>query len=429
MTAPVCVVIEDSLLLPYRILAIAPTSFFADYGAHVRIYEEVRHLQERGHRVTICTYHNGDAVPGMDIRRSLNVPWRQGVQVGSTRHKLYFDVMLEWTVLRAALRTRPHLIHAHMYEGALLGWPLRQLLGVPLVFDYQGSLSGEMIDHHFLRRDGTFYPAVRGLESWINGLPDAIITSSENGAAALRDTFQVPPERVFPITDGVNTSVFAPPGTAAARETVAARKALLGIPPEAKVVVYLGVLAPYQGTDLLLEAARTVLQTQPDTYFVIMGYPGAESYARLAGEMGLLHRVLFPGRIPYAEAPAWLSVGDVAVAPKLSATEGAGKIGNYMALGLPTVAFDTPVSREFLGDLGLYAERGNAVALAGALDSILDDDARRPRLGAALRDRAVRCYSWQAAVRRIEDVYAVARRWRGGAQPAPVPPPLRSARQ
>jgi hypothetical protein len=37
MTAPVCVVIEDSLLLPYRILAIAPTSFFADYGAHVRI--------------------------------------------------------------------------------------------------------------------------------------------------------------------------------------------------------------------------------------------------------------------------------------------------------------------------------------------------------------------------------------------------------
>jgi glycosyltransferase involved in cell wall biosynthesis len=406
--------------LPYRILAIAPTSFFADYGAHVRIYEEVRHLQERGHRVTICTYHNGDAVPGMDIRRSLNVPWRQGVQVGSTRHKLYFDVMLEWTVLRAALRTRPHLIHAHMYEGTLLGWPVRQLLGIPLIFDYQGSLTGEMVDHHFLRPDGTFYPAVRGLESWINGLPDAIITSSENGAAALRDGFHVPPERIFPITDGVNTTVFAPPTTAAQRETVAARKAQLGIPPEAKVVVYLGVLAPYQGIDLLLEAARTVLQTQPDTYFVIMGYPGVESYARLAGEMGLLHRVLFPGRIPYPEAPSWLSVGDVAVAPKLSATEGAGKIGNYMALGLPTVAFDTPVSREFLGDLGLYAERGNAPDLAATLASILADDARRPHLGVALRERAIRCYSWHAAIRRIEDVYELARQRRGGSQPAPL---------
>ena len=48
---------------------LAPTPFFADRGCHVRIYEEARALQALGHRVTICTYHNGRDLPGFDIRR------------------------------------------------------------------------------------------------------------------------------------------------------------------------------------------------------------------------------------------------------------------------------------------------------------------------------------------------------------------------
>ena len=45
-----------------RVLMIAPTSFFADYGCHVRILEEARALQAAGHAVTIATYHNGGPV-------------------------------------------------------------------------------------------------------------------------------------------------------------------------------------------------------------------------------------------------------------------------------------------------------------------------------------------------------------------------------
>jgi len=73
------------------ILMIAPTSFFADYGCHVRILEEARALQRLGHRVTIVTYHNGNPVEGLDIRRSLPVPWRRDYEVGSSRHKIGFD--------------------------------------------------------------------------------------------------------------------------------------------------------------------------------------------------------------------------------------------------------------------------------------------------------------------------------------------------
>ena len=60
---------------PLRILMIAPTSFFSDYGGHIRILEETRHLQAAGHKVAIVTYYKGSDMPGLDIRRTWPLPW------------------------------------------------------------------------------------------------------------------------------------------------------------------------------------------------------------------------------------------------------------------------------------------------------------------------------------------------------------------
>src|SRR6476469_6325908 len=102
---------------PLRILMIAPTSFFADYGCHVRILEETRALQARGHVVRVCAYHNGRDLPGIDIRRSVDVPWLKRAEVGSSRHKAYLDVALFVTALRQALAFHPDVIHGHIHEG------------------------------------------------------------------------------------------------------------------------------------------------------------------------------------------------------------------------------------------------------------------------------------------------------------------------
>jgi glycosyltransferase involved in cell wall biosynthesis len=131
-----------------------------------------------------------------------------------------------------------------------------------------------------------------------------------------------------------------------------------------------------------------------------------------ADALGLNGLVSFPGRIPHTDAPRFLAVGDVAVAPKLSATEGAGKIGNYMAMALPTVAFDTPISHEYLGSLGVYARRGDSRDLAEKLRDVLDNPERYPDLGRLLRQKCATDLSWDGATDRIEEVYerAVARR-------------------
>lgn len=389
--------------MAYRVLMVAPTSFFADYGCHVRILEETIAVGARGHQVTICTYHNGDDPPGLDIRRSLDAPWHHGVQVGSSRHKLYFDAMLSLQALRVAMALRPHVIHAHLHEGALIGGTIARLLNIPLLFDYQGSLTSEMLDHRFLKPQSRLLNPLRRLEDRLNRSADLVVTSSLHAARQLCQFAHLPGHHVQALPDAVNTDRFRP--DALSPDERAAMRARFGIRADQKVVVYLGLLAPYQGTDLLLKAAQQVIAVEPETHFLIMGYPGTDSYARLAAALGLAGCTSFPGRIPYADAHRYLALGDIAVAPKLSQTEGAGKIFNYIASALPVVAFDTPVAREIMGPHGFYAPIGDANALADQLVRLIRQPAQaRPHI-ARLRHRAITDYSWHRRGAELDAIY------------------------
>ncbi len=391
----------------YRVLMIAPTSFFADYGCHVRILEETRALERLGCRVTICTYANGRDLPGVEIMRTASIPWRKQYEVGSSRHKIAFDALLLLRTIGAMWRVRPHIVHAHLHEGALIGYPLARLWRVPMVFDLQGSATSEMVDHHFLSPDGPFYRPMHRLERLIDAMAPRIMTSSAHVAELLVQEFGCPSQKIVCVPDFVDTEAFRPP---ADPDEVRRLRHAWGVPLERTVVVYLGKLAEYQGTNHLLQAAAALCRARDDLHFVIGGYPFVDYYEHMARELGLGERVTFTGRVCYEEAPRLLALGDIAVSPKLSQTEGAGKLLNYMAMGLPTVAFDTEVSHEYLAEHGVYARRGDSDDLARCLGALADDAARRTTLGAVLRRRAEQHFSAEAAGQRILDVYAQAAR-------------------
>lgn len=384
----------------YRVLMIAPTSFFADYGCHVRILEEARILQKLGHQVTIATYHNGKAVPGLQIERTLPIPWRANYEVGSSRHKIGFDLLLGLKTLRLMARQRYDIIHAHLHEGALIGLVLSRLFRIPLVFDFQGSLTEEMIDHHFLRRASLVYKPLRRLEQWLDRSSPVIFTSSAHAARLLTEDFACDPGRISALPDCVNTDTFKPAAEFDPADLAALRQQL-GIPADGKVIAYLGLLAEYQGTSLLLEATQRILQHHPNVYLLLMGFPSVEFYRAKAAELGIQANVIFTGRVPYADAPRYLALGHVAAAPKLSLTEGSGKLLNYMAMALPTVAFDTPVAREYLGMHGLFAAPGDVQSLADKLTKALWS----PEFGPPLRQRAIQHFEWQMAGQQIVEVY------------------------
>jgi glycosyltransferase involved in cell wall biosynthesis len=135
-----------------------------------------------------------------------------------------------------------------------------------------------------------------------------------------------------------------------------------------------------------------------------MGFP-EERYRKLAADRELDELITFTGRIDYRTAAYYLSAGDLAVSPKISLTEANGKLFNYMACGLPCLVFDTPVNREILGDVGVYARFGDPTDFADRIEALLADPAGLERLGTLARDRAVQEHSWKARGVQLMDIY------------------------
>lgn len=396
--------VPDKRQRPLRVLMIAPTSFFSDYGGHIRILEETKALQALGHQVTIVTYYKGSNMPGIDIRRTAPLPWHTDYEVGSSRHKIAFDAFLAAQSLIEGLRIRPDIVHGHMHEGALIGGVVARLLGKPLLFDYQGSMTSEMVDHGFLKKDGRIHAIAHGLERTLNtAFPQAILTSSQQAARLLERDFKVDPGIIHPLPDCADTERFNPDVLVETEKKELRR--FLDIPDERLIVVYLGLLTDYQGTPYLIEAASQLKKMNEAVHFLVMGYPNVDHYRRLAYEAGLQDHMTFTGKIEYRDAPRFLSLGDIAAAPKISETEGSGKILNYMAMAQPVVAFDTPVSREYLTEWGVYVPAGDAAGLATAINELANDPQRRSEIGNALREAAARKFSWQRAGEEIQNLY------------------------
>ena len=376
---------------------LAPTPYFSDRGCHVRIYEEARALVSQGHDVRIVTYHLGRDMAGIPTDRIARIPWYKKLTAGPSWHKPYLDILLFFRALKTARAFRPHLIHAHLHEGAFIGLFLKILLRIPLLFDCQGSLTAEIIDHGFIRKGSLLHRLFSALERFINDRADFIVTSSGAAAADLRDNWGVPPQKVLGLMDGVNTDEFRPVPRDEARQA-------LNIPLERPLAVYLGLLNSYQGTGLLLEAVRLLKARGCPLHFLVMGFP-EESYRRKAVEIGVADRVTFTGRIDYGEASRWLCAGDLAVSPKVSLSEANGKLFNYLACGLPAVVFDTPINREILGDAGVYARYGDAADLAGKLDALSRDQELLAALATASRRKAVEDHSWQVRGELLVEIY------------------------
>ncbi len=377
---------------------IAPTPFFADRGCHTQIYEEIKALQSLGHEIVLCAYNLGREMPGVKTARSYVFPWYKKLSAGPTYTKIFLLPFLLFTSIKTIIKFRPEIIHAHLHEGAVIArlckifFPRKKYL-----FDMQGSLTGECLQHSFIKPASLNYKIISWLErkiaNWF-----FVITQSANMLKEL-EILGVSADRMANVRDGVDTDIFKP---LPVDEDLARQ---LKIDPAKPRIIYMGLLEKYQGADIMFEAFKIVAEKIKDAQFIIIGFPNIEKYQSDCRGLGIEKNVIFLGRIEYGKLPAYLSLAEVAVAPKISLTEGDGKIYNYMAMGLPTAAFDRGVAREILGATGVFAKLNDSRDLAEKIVYLLENKAEAKILGEKARARAVAELSWKAVGERISNVY------------------------
>ena len=230
-----------------RVLHIGPTPFFSDRGCHIRIRGLIRGLQRHDVECWLCTYGLGSEVADVETERIASIPGYRRIDAGPSVFKYVADVLLLAKVCGSILRRKPDVLHGHLHEGALIGHAARTLLfwrRLPLVFDMQGSLTGELEEYGYFR----WFPPARWLfhaTEWIiDRLPDRIAASSVGGLRIASDRFGIAAERLRLVSDGTDVK-------AVSEERATELRADLGLPAGKLVVVYTGSLKRVKGLEAL----------------------------------------------------------------------------------------------------------------------------------------------------------------------------------
>jgi len=336
----------DSASSPGLLLHIAPTPFFSDRGCHIRIAGIVRSLQALGFDNHVATYHTGYDLDDIQTSRINTIKAYQKTSAGPSVYKILADFRLLTLSIRQVRALNPVALHAHLHEGVLIALLCRLWLrrkDLPITADMQGSLVGELDTYGFFNKVPFLKWPFRQLERWLLRSADGIVCSSEHALAKFEREFPESASKMLLAQDGAD----AP--TVDNDIPLNQRRTQLGIPDNTLCAIYTGALLDSKGQEPLQELIRNCANAAAPVHFLIVGYPVEQMQAFIKAH-SLEHSCTMTGRVEFSELAHYLALADVAIDPKRSdAGEGSGKMLNYLASGLPVIAFNTHNNLSFLG--------------------------------------------------------------------------------
>lgn len=158
-------------------------------------------------------------------------------------------------------------------------------------------------------------------------------------------------------------------------------RARLVLPPERPVLLFFGIVRPYKGLGVLLDALA-LLKTRGFTPLLVVAgefWEGTARYEEQVARLGIGEQVRMENRwVPEAEMGVYYSAADAFVAPHVQGTQ-SGAIRAAMGYGLPVLA-SSQISQDL--DAGSYPlfihPAGDAGALAGDIFNFFNGGAVLP---------------------------------------------------
>ncbi len=368
-------------------------------GQNVHVAALAAGLAARGHRVTVHTRRDDEALPervatsdGYDVAHVTAGPPVPLAKDELLRHMPAFARRLR----RHWGQRPPDVVHAHFWMSGLASVAAADALSPPVPVLQTFHALGSVKKRHQGPAD-TSPPTRVGLERELCRDVSHVVATCTDEVFELR-RLGLSSERVSIVPCGVDTTVFAPRGPVAPRS---ARPRLL----------VLGRLVERKGQEDAVRALTAV----PDAELVVVGGPSSgeldadlevRRLRAVAAEVGVADRVLFAGAVPRAEVPAWVRSADVVLAVPWYEPFGITPL-EAMACGRPVVATAVGglVDSVVDGVTGDLVPPRDPAALGAVLAALLADPDRRAAYGAAGTERVRARYRWSRVVADTESVY------------------------
>ncbi len=388
-------------------------------GMNVYVRELSRELARRGIQVdvftrsqTSCEAHQ--AQPLGENARVIHLP--DGDESPLDPDQVY-PRLPEFTqnVLRFAAQhdLRYDLIYSHYWLSGVVARTLRAAWRAPVaqMFHTLGVMKDRIAQPPGA---SSLYPRdLRSLsEAEIMSWADLLIAATPAERAQLLWLYRAPRSRIVVVPPGVDTAHFRPLPREAA-------KAALGIPPERRLLLFVGRIEPLKGLDTLLRALALLKAQRPDliptlSLSIIGGDPSAaqgenaemDRLKALRAQLGLEEVVLFLGARDQRALREYYAAAEALIMPS--------DYESFGMVALEAMACGTPVIASAVGGLAFLVRDGingyhvpvrDPQALAEKICAVLCAPEQRARLGAnAARDAAE--YDWARIADRLLSAFS-----------------------
>lgn len=265
-----------------------------------------------------------------------------------------------------------------------LGWILRGL-GAKVVVD-QRDLMPELFAARYSRPNPAMIAVLRWLERRTQRVAQHTLATNETFRRRLIEA-GARPERVTIIGNGPVLSAIQ---AAAPDRTLRGQHKFL--------CCWVGEMNLQDHVDLLLRVVARIVRDlgRTDCGFAVIGDGECLEEARAqSARLGLETWVHFPGWLPQDKVFNYLASADLGLDTSLQGEISPVKVLEYMAFGLPFVAFDVEETRIMGHDASVLVPPGDVESYARQVVTLLDDAFRRSEMGEIGRERVRSDLAWE----------------------------------
>ncbi|MEM7330659.1 MAG: glycosyltransferase family 4 protein [Chloroflexota bacterium] len=234
---------------------------------------------------------------------------------------------------------------------------------------------------------------------------DQILCVSEPAKQHLVETWQVNPDKINVMPNGVDIELF---GQTFDPKPIRAHWDLGNGP----VISFVGGFQKWHGLENLVDSFVEIQKVYPQARLFLVGDgPYRTELDHKVKASGVQEKIVITGFVPQEQVPQLLSVADITVLPYPQLPKDLWfsplKMYEYMAAGKAVVASSAGQIAEVIedGETGLLVKPGDVSALTDALIELLAHPDKREQLAENGRLQAIRNHSWTHYIRKLEQIY------------------------
>lgn len=393
-----------------NILVLAQQFFPDSVGGSARVaFEQAKHLQERGHTVTVIAprlrkdIKQQEEIEGMQI-------FRYGNGTPSIFGQSMTDLWLLPKTLEAVLQKNTFdIVVAHQPTVAFAALPLIQKIpflyvfhaSVPKEVSFQGLTGKYRWIKNFAK--GIFLSRLATVEKEVMKEVDHIVVLSHYSKELVETLYPFVVGKVSRIHTGIDITTYAP------SRSKALMRSRLGVPEDCTMLLTVRRLVPRMGLLQLIESFARIAPDFPDARLYIVGEgPLYDDLQKKIKDEDMVGRVMLTGRVREVDLPMWYKAADVFVL-STQVYEGLGIATlEALACGLPVLGTPIGATVELLQEVDeeLLFASASVDGMEEGMRKFLGEKISDASVGGRARDFVKREYTWEKAVVELEQELA-----------------------